>query len=43
MLTLYTTPVVYLYMDDFKDWVVEHSPWGRRRARKKDEVPVFAD
>ncbi len=26
-LTLYTTPVVYLYMDHFKDWVVEHLPW----------------
>ncbi len=43
-LTLYTTPVVYLYMDRFKDWVVEHLPWRRKQAEKKEEeVPVFAD
>jgi multidrug efflux pump subunit AcrB len=42
MLTLYTTPVVYLYMDFFKDWVLEHLPWGAK-ATKKEEVPVFAD
>jgi Cu/Ag efflux pump CusA len=41
-LTLYTTPVVYLYMDFFKDWVVEHLPW-RTKSTKKEEVPVFAD
>ncbi len=41
-LTLYTTPVVYLYMDHFKDWVVRHLP-GSRGKVKKDEVPVFAD
>ena len=43
MLTLYTTPVVYLYMDYFKDWVLAHLPWGRQKAAKKQEVPVFAD
>ena len=42
-LTLYTTPVVYLYMDHFKDWVVRNLPGSRRRAAKKEEVPVFAD
>ena len=43
-LTLYTTPVVYLYMDRFKDFVVAHLPWRRKRAAKKEEeVPVFAD
>src|SRR5271166_4615523 len=43
-LTLYTTPVVYLYMDRFKDFVVEHLPWRRKQAAKKEEeVPVFAD
>src|SRR5271167_2562860 len=43
-LTLYTTPVVYLYMDRFKDWVVAHLPWRRKRAaEKEEEVPVFAD
>jgi multidrug efflux pump len=41
-LTLYTTPVVYLYMDHFKDWVLAHLPW-RRKAAKVEEVPVFAD
>jgi len=43
MLTLYTTPVVYLYMDRFKDWVVAHLPWGHSKVRKKEDVPVFAD
>jgi multidrug efflux pump len=43
-LTLYTTPVVYLYMDRLKDWVVEHLPWRRKVAKKQEEeVPVFAD
>jgi len=42
-LTLYTTPVVYLYMDRFKDWLVQHLPWQRRKVAKKEEVPVFAD
>ena len=42
-LTLYTTPVVYLYMDYFKDWVVRHLTGRRRKAVKKEEVPVFAD
>jgi multidrug efflux pump len=41
-LTLYTTPVVYLYMDHFKDWVVRHLP-GKRTKAKQEEVPVFAD
>ena len=41
-LTLYTTPVVYLYMDFFKDWVMSHMPW-RSKATRKEEVPVFAD
>jgi len=43
-LTLYTTPVVYLYMDRFKDWVVRLLPWRRKRAvEEEEEVPVFAD
>ena len=42
VLTLYTTPVVYLYMDFFKDWVMSHMPW-RSKATRKEEVPVFAD
>ena len=41
-LTLYTTPVVYLYMDHFKDWLVHLLP-GSRRKIQKEEVPVFAD
>ena len=42
-LTLYTTPVVYLYMDRFKDWVVSIMPWGKKTATREEEVPVFAD
>ncbi len=42
-LTLYTTPVVYLYMDHFKDWVVEHLPWRRKTVAQEEEAPVFAD
>jgi len=36
MLTLYTTPVVYLYMDAFKDWVLEHLPWRTQSAKQQD-------
>jgi multidrug efflux pump len=43
MLTLYTTPVVYLYMDHFKDWVIVHLPWRKKTATQEEEVPVFAD
>ena len=42
-LTLYTTPVVYLYMDHFKDWVVGLLPWARKKKAAEEEVPVFAD
>jgi multidrug efflux pump len=31
LLTLYTTPVVYLYMDRIRIWSEER--WGRRGAR----------
>ncbi len=41
-LTLYTTPVVYLYMDHLKDWVMSILP-GRKKQAKREEVPVFAD
>jgi multidrug efflux pump len=41
-LTLYTTPVVYLYMDHLKDFVLAHLPW-RKKVAKEEEVPVFAD
>jgi multidrug efflux pump len=42
-LTLYTTPVVYLYMDKGKDWVVAHLRWGKKTSKREEEVPVFAD
>ncbi len=42
MLTLYTTPVVYVYLDRFQDWVLDHIPWRRKKV-VKDETPVFAD
>jgi predicted RND superfamily exporter protein len=41
-LTLYTTPVVYLYMDHLKDLVLAHLPW-RKKVAKEEAVPVFAD
>jgi multidrug efflux pump subunit AcrB len=43
MLTLYTTPVVYLYLDRFQAWLLSILPWRRKQLLKKDEVPVFAD
>ena len=43
MLTLYTTPVVYIYMDRFQFWLLSHLPGRRRRKASKEEVPVFAD
>ena len=43
MLTLYTTPVVYLYLDRFQTWILSILPWRRKQLHKKDEVPVFAD
>src|SRR5262249_31017475 len=30
MLTLYTTPIIYLYLDRFRLWVQQH--WGTRRV-----------
>ncbi len=43
-LTLYTTPVVYLYMDKFKDWVVANVlPKRKKTAKREEEVPIFAD
>jgi multidrug efflux pump len=42
MLTLYTTPVVYLYLDRFQNWVLAHVPWRRKKA-VKEAAPVFAD
>jgi multidrug efflux pump len=43
MLTIYTTPVVYLYLDRLQTWIVAHLPWRRKQLQKKGEVPVFAD
>jgi len=43
MLTIFTTPVVYLYMDRLQAWFLSILPWRRKQALKKDEVPVFAD
>ena len=43
MLTIFTTPVVYLYMDRLQAWFLSILPWRRKRLLKKDEVPVFAD
>ena len=43
VLTIYTTPVVYLYMDRLQAWFMSILPWRRKQFEKKDEVPVFAD
>jgi len=43
MLTIYTTPVVYLYLDRFQTWIAAHLPWRRRQFQKKGDVPIFAD
>jgi multidrug efflux pump len=43
MLTIFTTPVVYLYMDRFQAWFLAVLPWRRKQLQKKEEVPVFAD
>ena len=43
MLTLYTTPVVYLYMDRLQSWLLSHLRRDRRRTRKQAKVPAFTD
>ncbi len=43
VLTIYTTPVVYLYLDRLQTWIVAHLPWRRKQLQKKGEVPIFAD
>lgn len=42
MLTLYTTPVVYIYLDRLQDWALSHIPWRKKKA-VEEEAPVFAD
>jgi multidrug efflux pump len=37
LLTLYTTPVVYLYLDRFRLW------WGRRRQPRRAPVPAGSE
>ncbi|HEY3570724.1 MAG TPA: efflux RND transporter permease subunit [Thermoanaerobaculia bacterium] len=37
LLTLYTTPVVYLYLDRFRLW------WGRRRQPRRTPVPAGSE
>jgi len=39
MLTLYTTPVVYLYMDRFSLWWARRHP-GRRGGEARGRYPV---
>ncbi len=43
MLTIFTTPVVYLAMDRLQKFMVSISPWRRKQIHKKGEVPIFAD
>ena len=39
LLTLYTTPVVYLYLDRLQTWLQRRK---RARGREPDEVPAIA-
>ena len=39
LLTLYTTPVVYLYLDRLQTWLRRDI---RHRGREPDEVPAVA-
>ena len=41
MLTLYTTPVVYLYLDKVQSWLLSYLPKRQREERKV--VHVFTD
>ena len=41
MLTLYTTPVVYLYLDKVQSWLLSYLPKSQREERKV--VHVFTD
>jgi len=43
MLTLYTTPVVYLYMDRLQIWLRSHFRSARGASRKETKVPAFTD
>ena len=43
MLTIFTTPVVYLYMDRLQAWFLAHLPWRRKQLQQKGDVPIFAD
>jgi len=43
MLTLYTTPVVYLYMDRLQLWLMAHLRRKQRRSPAKTKEPTFAD
>jgi len=37
MLTLYTTPVIYLYLDRFRLWALQR--WGTRRRFWRGQAP----
>jgi multidrug efflux pump subunit AcrB len=39
MLTLYTTPVVYLYLDRLGTWLRDHTGRGRRGDRQAAALP----
>ncbi|HZD31941.1 MAG TPA: multidrug efflux RND transporter permease subunit [Candidatus Angelobacter sp.] len=43
MLTIFTTPVVYLYMDRFQAWFLSILPWRSKQLQKQGDVPIFAD
>ena len=42
MLTLYTTPVVYIYLDRLQSWLLSHVSW-RYGKHSEEGVPVLID
>jgi multidrug efflux pump len=43
MLTLYTTPVVYLYLDRMQIWLQSLLRRNRRPSRKETKLPIYTD
>jgi HAE1 family hydrophobic/amphiphilic exporter-1 len=42
LLTLFITPVIYLYLESFQEWVRQHLPWRRRTVAVENASPAPA-
>jgi HAE1 family hydrophobic/amphiphilic exporter-1 len=42
LLTLFITPVIYLYLESFQEWVRKHLPWRRRTVAVENAAPAPA-